>query len=708
MSLDFSKNLSNNSDDNLSEDVNTILKGIVDFGLLHKLPLTGFERMLEFVKTIPRMDLDLISCLPKSFREITAKAVENQDITYHFRCKKCNNTVQKGAGTSKAICVCGEIVPSGSDFFVYIGVEKQIIRSLQVHSTEVMTFRQNLMDNSEDDGWYSDVWDGQILRNIKADESSILLSLLLNTDGASPNKCNSKSIWPIQLIQNYLPPSIRFKIENIIVCGLYYGSGDPDMQDFFEPLIKEFQLFEAKKLTMEYENQTYVLRPMVTHASLDLMAKAKVQHIQLFNSSNACTFCEHPGESVPGKKNKAYIRYVATDTPYGYRTHEETLETMLRVHRTKTIDCGVNGISCMAVLENFDIVNGFAWDYLHGALLGVTKTLVTLWTSSEYHDIKKYPFHIRPRRQRILNKRILVIKTASFISCRPRPITEMKQFKAKDFRNMLLYYLPVTLRGLIPSKYLKHFLLFSSAMYILLKSRISPEEINLADMQLKQFVREFQVLYGKQHVTMNLHLLEHAADRVRYSGPLWSHSTFPFESNNGFLLQLAKAPTDKLSQILKKYALRSEYPNKKDRSTEIRLLGEPSEIFLSLEETTALQREGYDLVQMEVYQRLKKGQTVFTSMRYTRPKITCNYFVEIDNDEYAMGMVKYYFIHLDEIYAMVLTFSVDDYYTQDIWQVSPNEECMIIPVSQIKCKYIHIHQGLQQYAVLPPNLIEIY
>ena len=39
-------------------------------------------------------------------------------------------------------------------------------------------------------------------------------------------------------------------------------------------------------------------------------------------------------------------------------------------------------------------------------------------------------------------------------------------------------------------------------------------------------------------MTANIHQLLHFADSVRHLGPLWAHSTFPFENLNGVLRKL--------------------------------------------------------------------------------------------------------------------------------------------------------------------------
>lgn len=71
---------------------------------------------------------------------------------------------------------------------------------------------------------------------------------------------------------------------------------------------------------------------------------------------------------------------------------------------------------------------------------------------------------------------------------------------------MLLFYLPFALEGLLDRRNVEHFRLFSSAMYVLLKEKVPDDEIEQADMKLNQFVSEFEIVYGKNMVTMNVQL----------------------------------------------------------------------------------------------------------------------------------------------------------------------------------------------------------
>lgn len=61
---------------------------------------------------------------------------------------------------------------------------------------------------------------------------------------------------------------------------------------------------------------------------------------------------------------------------------------------------------------------------------------------------------------------------------------------------------------------------------------------------LENFANQFENLYGKEAVTMNVHLVLHYASAVKQSGPMWCHSMFGFEKNIGVLSKGVTNSTD--------------------------------------------------------------------------------------------------------------------------------------------------------------------
>ena len=118
---------------------------------------------------------------------------------------------------------------------------------------------------------------------------------------------------------------------------------------------------------------------------------------------------------------------------------------------------------------------------------------------------------------------------------------------------LLFYSIPVLL-GILNLEYIRHLALLVEALWLLLQTSISQEDLTRADKLLVQFCKQFSSLYGtykafcfwctitmpstisllgKKHMSANVHQLLHFTDSVKHLGPLWAHNTFSFENVNG-------------------------------------------------------------------------------------------------------------------------------------------------------------------------------
>ena len=95
----------------------------------------------------------------------------------------------------------------------------------------------------------------------------------------------------------------------------------------------------------------------------------------------------------------------------------------------------------------------------------------------------------------------------------------------------------------------------------MLSDIISNDDLNLSQRLIMDFIFATEKLYGKQHLSMNVHLCAHLKDSVFHLGPLWSHSAFIFESCNSTLLNYVKSSNGVPLQIISRYLLQRNIPN---------------------------------------------------------------------------------------------------------------------------------------------------
>ena len=136
------------------------------------------------------------------------------------------------------------------------------------------------------------------------------------------------------------------------------------------------------------------------------------------------------------------------------------------------------------------MINSFVPDYMHAVILGVVKLLFQLWFSSKNHD---KPFYIGLKLNQF-TERLLRCKPPKEVTRTPQPLDE--HYKASEWKNLLIYYSVPCLKGLLPTKYLNHWYLFTYSMTIFLKDIITDEEFISAENALDKFVKDFESLYG--------------------------------------------------------------------------------------------------------------------------------------------------------------------------------------------------------------------
>lgn len=208
----------------------------------------------------------------------------------------------------------------------------------------------------------------------------------------------------------------------------------------------------------------------------------------------------------------------------------------------------------MLALKDFDIVNGFAIDYMHSILLGVVRKLLFLWFEPVNH---KEEYYVRKHIEAI-NEKIKEVKLPSEIQRRPRSLNDKNTWKANELRSWFLFYGTGVLYSYLPTKYLNHLMHLIAAVAIYLQREITEENLIDAEIYIFKFVLEFQQLYGEHNMVYNVHTLLHLAACVKNLGPIWCYSNFPFENMNGKLVQYVKSPTSVLQQIGSKFALQKE------------------------------------------------------------------------------------------------------------------------------------------------------
>lgn len=134
-----------------------------------------------------------------------------------------------------------------------------------------------------------------------------------------------------------------------------------------------------------------------------------------------------------------------------------------------------------------------------------------------------------------------------------RGIKHIAQWKATEYRFLLLYCGPVVLKGILNTNLYKHFLLFHVACRILCSSEYAFTFNAHAKAYLTSFFEAMAYIYGRQSQIMNAHNLIHLADDVQNMNcTLNKISAFPFETLLGKIKLLLRNANRPLAQVCRR------------------------------------------------------------------------------------------------------------------------------------------------------------
>ena len=321
--------------------------------------------------------------------------------------------------------------------------------------------------------------------------------------------------------------------ENIFLIGLWFGTGKPIMTTFLKPFTDELARLGNIGMTWVRGSVSIHSRVFACICSCDSVARCLLQNIFQFNGLYGCSWCENPGETI--EKGRGHCRVYLEEVPQpDLRTGKQIAKNGRLAFCKKKPVKGVKGPTILSKLPYFDIARGFVVDNLHCVDLGITRQLGHLWFDSTNHS---EPWYLGKHIEAV-DARLKSVMPPHEITRVPRSVTQRAFWKVSEWHWWLLLYSPVVLHGLLPPQYFKHLPLLVEGVYLLTKSSISPADLNKASHCVLKFAKNFQVLYGKMHMSYNVHQLTHLVQAVIDWGPLPCYSSYIFEGFNMVLLNL--------------------------------------------------------------------------------------------------------------------------------------------------------------------------
>lgn len=478
----------------------------------HNISDTAFEHLLNLIDLhIPENNL-----LERRVIKMKEKCGFNDELMqFHTFCTHCENVFSNGVDSCQTPFCPGKRKNSKSQNYFVTGnlqnqlanvlVRKDIWNSIQERSNNVTQTITDLVDGSE-------------YKKLKADNQFLSctnnLSLAFFTDGVALFKSSGISFWPVYLLINELPRKQRFLKKNMILWGVWQGTGKPRMTIFLKSLVKDLQDLYKNGVTLTIDSKQICCKAMLVVATMDLPARAAVLHMTQYNGEFSCIFCMASGKVVKSGKGHCRCFPYKTD-PEPLRTNDDVLQSGTKAQQTNKRVNGFIGMSVFNYLPNFSLCNNTVIDYMHGILLGICKKLLSLWFSATSYEQPYFIGHLI----KDIDKYMKTISPPYLINRLPRKLSNtMHHWKASEMRSWLLFYALPCLLGKLPDLYLKHFSTLVEATYILLGEGISNEDLERADLLLTVFVKSSEGLYGQNFMGLNVHSLLHLVTCVKKMG----------------------------------------------------------------------------------------------------------------------------------------------------------------------------------------------
>lgn len=251
--------------------------------------------------------------------------------------------------------------------------------------------------------------------------------------------------------------------------------------NFLKPFVNEMSILteDGFQWFNKMENNVVITKVFPLLCTSDAPARAAIQNFTQFNGKHGCGFCE---AGVQIEKGKGSCRiYPLGESLSSKRTFETTVEYADRACEEGKPVVGVKGPSQLGKLfPEFNMVDGFVPDYMHAVLLGVVRQFVNLWTESS-----NSLFSMSTKHKKTLDKRITDLKLPSEATRKLRSLKDIAFWKASEWRIFLLVS-PVLLTNLLKSIVYKHWILLVHGVIILLRNRISSNDIIQAELSFQK------------------------------------------------------------------------------------------------------------------------------------------------------------------------------------------------------------------------------
>ncbi|XP_040169468.1 uncharacterized protein LOC120903873 isoform X2 [Anopheles arabiensis] len=335
-------------------------------------------------------------------------------------------------------------------------------------------------------------------------------TIQFSVDGLPLHKSGRMQVWPI------LMKVEEVKNAPIMMVAAFCGTEKPrSVEEYLRQLVEEANKLYLNGVRIGDKKINFQIRAFIA----DSPARAFIKSTCYFNAVHGCLRCTCVGVYHPtGHKVVFDCVGAPLRTDDGFRDRE-----CIPHHQPLR--------SPLEDLLHFDMIEHVPTsDRLHLIDLGVTRKIICgIW-------IGKFVFlsRLSDAQKEFATNFFTALQLPSEINRKIHDPYYMHKWKGTQFRTFLHYCSVIVMKELVPERVYNHYLLYFCGITIF-STKFHRKHWKTAEVFLNVFVRNFGAIYGSEHVTSNVHNLQHIAKDVENLGPLDNFSSYDFENYLGIL-----------------------------------------------------------------------------------------------------------------------------------------------------------------------------
>uniref|UniRef100_A0A7E4ZR20 DUF659 domain-containing protein n=1 Tax=Panagrellus redivivus TaxID=6233 RepID=A0A7E4ZR20_PANRE len=368
---------------------------------------------------------------------------------------------------------------------------------------------------------YADVHQGPLYKKAVADG---LIPVSFYKDGGNYTKSGRSECWVATMTLLDLPPKLRSSAENVVYCGIWFGTIKPDWDIFFDYV----------------ELSTLAQSIAVIQLIADIPARQSLLKLINVPGYFPCAKCTIRGD----KKGKAATVYSS-----------HVFELRRQLDFNEGDGPGMRGKCYLS--DYVTLPDAITTDSMHTGLIGIIKDDTKRVFNGYENGPKAKKLSSDCVKQ--LNGWIENLKVCwpSEFERKLRPTTDFKHWKATEWKLWALFVIPTFLlkvlssvtgsEGTLRRRQGLSMLKFSAALHLLVQNEVSNDDLATAKAILEDWYKERAKIWSPAAHTYKAHEMMHITDQIKVHGPLHKHSAFAGENIVGVVGRLISCKTSTVS-----------------------------------------------------------------------------------------------------------------------------------------------------------------